>query len=160
MKLYKMRYLIIAFLLGLACLQAQDDYPKLYLNGYVKQLQSGNFFNEAFPDLRQGKLVDTFLLDNFLHHRLNVDWQLGGGWSVQGGLRTRFFYGEVVKANPLYAEQIDQGSNDWLKASSIWLDNNSLVGHSVIDRLYGEYTQDAWEIRLGRQRVNWGISTI
>jgi hypothetical protein len=156
-----MRFLLIVLLLTTGTwLRAQDGSPKLYLDGYVKQLQSGNFFNEAFPDLQQGKLVDTFLLDNFLHHRLNADWQLGGGWSVQAGLRTRFFYGEVVKASPFYAAQIDGESNDWLDLSSVWLDRSSLVGHSVIDRLYGEYTKEAWEIRVGRQRVNWGMSTI
>jgi hypothetical protein len=30
----------------------------------------------------------------------------------------------------------------------------------MLDRLYFEYVKNNWEIRLGRQRVNWGINTV
>ncbi len=152
--------LLIAFLCLFSQVEAQDGGSKLYLNGYVKNLQGMYFFNDAYPDLQTFDLVDTFLQDNFFHHRLNADWVLGDHFSIKGGLRTRMFFGDFVRASPAYADQVDGGSNDWLDLSVVWLDNNSFVGHSVLDRFYGEYAKGSWEVRLGRQRVNWGISTI
>lgn len=139
--------------------QSEKENPVL-LSGYVKHLQSGYFFNEAFPDLQQGKLVDTFLQDNLIHHRLNGEWLISDHWRLQAGLRTRIFYGDLVRANLTYADQVNDDSNDWLNMSAVWLDQGSFVGHSVLDRLYTEYSKEQWEVRVGRQRVNWGISTI
>lgn len=130
------------------------------VSGYVKQLQSFNFFNASFPAPPTFQGTDTLLLDNFFHHRLNMEWASGEHWRVKAGVRTRLFYGDVVKSNPLYAEQISAGSNDWLDLDVVWLDNNRLIGHTVLDRIYAEYTYGNWETRLGRQRVNWGISTV
>ncbi len=30
----------------------------------------------------------------------------------------------------------------------------------MLDRLYAEYSYEKWEVRLGRQRINWGIGTV
>ncbi|MEZ4988106.1 MAG: hypothetical protein R2795_24270 [Saprospiraceae bacterium] len=153
---------LLLLLLLVSFLPAQETVPpnRLVLSGYVKQLQSGNFFNASFPDLHRGVLVDTFLMDNLLHQRLNGTWIATEKWSIHGGFRTRLFYGEVVKANPIYGQQIDGGSNDWWDLSALWLDNKSIIGHTVVDRLYAEYLHENWEIRAGRQRINWGISTV
>jgi hypothetical protein len=35
-----------------------------------------------------------------------------------------------------------------------------MVLHTIIDRLWVEYHTDQWDARVGRQRINWGISTI
>ncbi len=159
-----MKNLKISLTLILLCviitLQAQEKPQKLYLDGYVKQLQSLYFFNDAYPDLQTLTLVDTALSDNLFHHRLNAEYILNESWSLHGGLRNRLFYGDQTRSNPLYADQIDAGSNDWIDLSTVWLNKNGFVGHSVIDRLYTQYSKDNWEIRAGRQRVNWGISTI
>jgi hypothetical protein len=148
------------FLLAIPRLHAQEAPSAWQLDGYIKQLQSFNFFNESFPAPPTFQGTDTLLLDNFFHHRLNVSWTPVANWQLKAGLRSRFFYGDAVKANPFYAEQISDGSNDWLDLDVVWLDGKQLVGHTVVDRLYGEYSKNEWEVRLGRQRVNWGISTI
>lgn len=157
-----MKRLVLCLVLAILAIGArgQSDTARVALNGYVKNLQSLYFFNGSFPDLRQFKLVDTVLQDNLLHWRLNFNWRMASHLNLNAGLRTRVFYGDLVKATPLYADQIDAGSNDWVDLSTVWLDKRGFVGHSVLDRLYLEYTKDKLEIRLGRQRVNWGISTI
>ncbi|MCB0637411.1 MAG: hypothetical protein KDC54_12370 [Lewinella sp.] len=152
--------ILLLFLLFATIAHAQDTGAKLYLNGYVKNLQSLYFFNEAYPDLQTFELVDTVLQDNFVHQRLNADLTLGEHWTIHGGLRTRIFFGDLVRGTPGYAQQIDGGSNDWLDLSVLWMDQPNFVGHTVLDRIYGQYTNGPWEVRLGRQRVNWGISTI
>jgi hypothetical protein len=44
--------------------------------------------------------------------------------------------------------------------SKLWVDEPGLVIHSVIDRLVVQYATDRWDIRAGRQRINWGVNTI
>lgn len=152
--------LVLVLFCRLFNLQAQESTQKLYLDGYVKQLQSLYFFNDAYPDIQTFSLVDTTLSDNLFHHRLNAEYLINDSWSIKAGLRNRLFYGDQVRSNPFYAQQIDAGSNDWVDLSTIWLNKGGFIGHSTIDRLYTEYVKDSWEIRVGRQRVNWGISTI
>lgn len=128
---------------------SQEEKPKNWaLSGYVKNLQTLLFFE------------DNYLQDNLIHNRLNFRWFINEGLNFKAELRNRFFWGDLVKANPAYAALTDNASNDWLDFSAVILNKNNLVFHSVFDRLYLEYTKNRWEIRLGRQRVNWGISTV
>lgn len=42
--------------------------------------------------------------------------------------------------------------------SLTWLNHKSAVIHSNIDRLWLEYRKLNWNLRAGRQRVNWGLT--
>jgi hypothetical protein len=131
---------------------AEDTAPPVAeFNGYIKNLQTMLFFNLG------GGLDPFYQQLNFFHHRLNSRWRLGEDWRFRADLRTRVFYGDLT---PGYGQLIDQGSNDFLNLSSVFLDRPSWVGHTVLDRLYLEYARGDWEVRLGRQRVNWGINTV
>lgn len=142
-------YLLLGLLLIPYWAFTQNEKPVNWsLTGYVKNLQTVLF------------VEDSYLQDNLIHNRLNFRWFLDDAWTVRADLRSRFFWGDLVKANPFYGDLTDQASNDWLDLSVVPLNDNNLVFHSVLDRLYLEYTKDNWEIRLGRQRVNWGISTV
>lgn len=157
----KAKYLLIILVfIGLSKLQAQDESAKIEINGYVKNLQTLLFFNDAYPDVQQFKLVDTFLQDNLIHNRFNVKWSINEHWNFKADVRTRIFFGDLVRANPNYAQSIDNVNNDYFDLSLVLLDHNSFVMHSMLDRLYVEYYDDDWEVRLGRQRINWGISTV
>jgi hypothetical protein len=140
--------------------QEEEKVRNWSLNGYVKNLQTLLFFNDAYPDLQSLQLVDTFLQDNLLHNRLNFQWYPSDQFTLYAEARNRIFYGDLVKATPEYGRQIDDVNNDYFDLSSVWLDQNGWVGHSMLDRLYLEYAAGNWEVRLGRQRVNWGISTV
>ena len=157
-----MRRLILVFLLLLPFWgRAQEDKPRNWsFNGYVKNMQTLLFFNDAFPDFKQGALVDTFLQDNLIHHRLNFRWQVKDELRLYADLRTRVFYGDLVRATPDYGAAIDDVNNDYFDLSTVLLDEEAWVVHTMIDRLYLEYFKGDWEVRLGRQRINWGISTV
>ena len=143
--------LLFSISLVLYC-NAQDTSPRNWtLNGYIKNLQTGLFINGA---------QDGYLQDNLLHNRLNFRWYPNQHWTFRAELRSRAFFGDLVKAEPDYARFIDNVNNDYLDLSLVLLDRPSWVIHSMLDRLYVEYNKDDWEIRLGRQRVNWGINTI
>jgi len=140
---------------------AQDDEPKKWeLGGYVKNLQTLIFFNEAYPDLQTFQLVDTFLQDNLLHNRLNFKWYPNDKWTLYAEARNRIFFGDLVKSTPNYGDQIDDENNDYFDLSALLINGNSWVVHTMLDRFYLEYVQGNWEVRLGRQRINWGINTV
>lgn len=157
-----MKSIITAALLVICfALKAQDNTTKnYYVSGYLKQMQTLLFFNEAYPDFQQGKLVDTFLQDNLIHSRLNFDWQMNDALRLRADLRTRIFYGDLVRATPDYGGLIDDVNNDYLDLSVVLLNENAWAIHSMLDRLYLEYINNNLEVRLGRQRINWGINTV
>lgn len=125
------------------------------LNGYVKYLTSVYFLQQPSP---------TVLQDNLIHNRLNFSWYPHDNWTVKAALRTRVFFGEFIKLQPnfgqniLRADSLKNGYTDYL--SWTLLDERGGVIHSTLDRIYFQYSKGNWDIKLGRQRVNWGINTI
>lgn len=144
---------LLLLLLTVSLAAQEEEEPRNWtLTGYVKNLQTGLFFNDVPPD--------TYVQDNLIHNRLNFRWYPHQNWRLRADLRTRIFYGDLVRMTPNYGEQVDDVNNDYFDWSAILFEGQSWVGHTMLDRLYLEYAKDDWEIRLGRQRVNWGISTV
>ena len=142
---------IFLVLLPAVLLQAQDDKPKNWLlSGYAKQLQTV-FAIDGF---------DEYLIDNLLHNRLNFKYYPDDHWTFTAELRNRIFYGDLVKLAPNYASQIEEANNDFMDLSWHWVAQDDWVINSTIDRIYVEYTSGKLETRIGRQRINWGISTV
>jgi hypothetical protein len=155
------RFFIIGILiLLLQPLMGQDEPSKWAINGYLKQMQTYLLFNDSYFDLQQSKMVDTFLLDNLFHNRVNIRYYASDKLTLRADIRTRIFYGDLVRQAPDYGALIDNVNNDYLDLSLVLIDGSSLVLHTMLDRLYMEYVSGSWEIRLGRQRINWGINTV
>ncbi len=154
---------LIGSLLGcvafLSFLGAQPTAPKPFsrwaASGYVKSLQSA-FFIEPLPPLFPFEAV---WYDNFIHQRLNLAWYGSERFTFKVEWRNRLFWGDQVRL--LGAQFIALQDNDdfldlsWGKAFA-----NGVAVHSTLDRLYALYLRGPWEVSLGRQRINWGISTI
>lgn len=119
------------------------------INGYLKYL----------PSLRANSEVSDFYFDQLLHNRLNMNWQISESIGFHGALRTRIFQGYTVKNVPFYSDFIAQ--NDHLiNASWLIFKENSFMMHSTSDRFYFNYRKEQWQVRIGRQRINWGINTV
>ena len=131
--------------------QSEEEKPKKYtLTGYVKNLQS-------IYRIKLGTVDPIFAQDNLLHNRLNFKYFFNESWTLKSDLRNRIFYGE----RSLFLANFDEDiGNDFFDLSTNIIDANGLLFHSMIDRLYLEYAKGDWEIRLGRQRINWGINTV
>lgn len=102
----------------------------------------------------------NFLQDNLIHQRLNFRWFAADRLRLTAELRTRAFSGDLVRGTEDYAAQVDNANNDYFDLSVVLLDKPAWVVQSMLDRLYLEYASEKWEVRLGRQRINWGISTV
>jgi len=119
---------------------------KISINGYIKNLNSANFID-----------LDSIYTNNFFHNRVNFKAYPIKKITIGLEVRNRLFYGETIAKNPFFSNQIgyDKGIIDM---SFVVVDKNSFVLHSQIDRAYVNYATDKWDVRIGRQRINWGIN--
>lgn len=146
-----MRHIICVLLfINVSFTYAQEDpAPKWLVNGYVKYLHA--YF--LIPDF------DQQISDQLIHNRVNIKYFPHANWTFKVDFRNRLFYGENVKLTPEFNELVTDVNNDYLDLSVTLSKSKSHVLHSMIDRAYVEYSKDNWEIRLGRQRINWGIQS-
>ncbi len=145
--------LLILSSFGLIAQTAEEEKPKNWaLTGYAKSMQG--LFSTSFPGI--GSSVFT---DNFLHNRLNFKWYPSDNITFRAEMRNRFFFGEFTRLLPGFKDNLKTSGNDVLNMQLLNI-GDEVILHSILDRLYFEYSKDKLEIRLGRQRVNWGINTI
>ncbi|CAM4103513.1 hypothetical protein FLSI110296_14025 [Flavobacterium sinopsychrotolerans] len=151
MKLYSF---ILTSILYFICTTviAQKDSTKtrwIELNGYIKDMQSTYFIQK----------IDSNASMNLIHNRLNFKFIISPKISGRLEIRNRIFYGEQVKLIPNFGKTINE-YNGLLNLSHLWIDEKSFVAHSVIDRMLVQYADEKWDIKIGRQRINWGINNI
>ncbi|MEQ8359017.1 MAG: hypothetical protein RH860_05975 [Cytophagales bacterium] len=139
---------IIFFLFLNGFLFAQSDNSPFTFRGYVKQMSILNFF----PG-------DSLITDNFIHNRLNLQYDLNSKIVARVEMRNRIFYGESVRLNPFYQEMIDVDPG-YLDLSFIWMEHSGAFAHSIFDRAWIGYVDGNFEAKAGRQRINWGMNVV
>lgn len=125
----------------------QDSTSTRYsINGYLTEM--GSAMTES--------VTKEWIIDNQLHNRLNARWfNKTNTLTAAFELRNRLMTGESVKKTPNYASSLalDDG---YVDLSCNIASGNSSVLNTKIDRAYLDYTKNRFELRLGRQRINWG----
>ena len=129
---------------------AQDtlQVKRLQVAGYVKYLQSFTW---------QGNLTEL-VTGSLVHNRINVKWLPTTRITGAIELRNRIFWGEEVASTRGFSSFL-RNRNEAVDLSVNWIDERRMVFHTNIDRLWLEYRAEKWNVRLGRQRINWGIGT-
>lgn len=130
------------------CAQDTLQVKKLQFGGYIKDIQSLDY-QRNFRNLTTGNLI---------HNRVNLKWLPSPQFSGALELRNRLFWGENVRVTPAFATHL-RNANEAFNLSANWINTESLVFNSTIDRLWLEYRREKWNVRAGRQRINWGIGT-
>jgi len=148
---------IISFLLVFVSVFSQETEnkkPKIKLkdifaiNGYVKYLNTTTVASKT-----------NLINDNLLHNRINLKAYVGDFMDIKIEARTRVFYGETVKASPLMAAQISE-DDGLIDMSWLILNNKSIIIHTKIDRASINIYKGKFDIKIGRQRINWGMTNI
>lgn len=134
--------------LGKGALGQDTLKNKLQVKGYVKDLQSLNF---------QEDLTNP-ITGNLIHHRLNVRWHPVKKITAAVEVRNRFFWGEEVAQVPDFSRQLIN-SHEAVDLTWNLLREERMILNTTIDRLWVAYEQKRWNLRIGRQRINWGIGT-
>ncbi|HEY8782454.1 MAG TPA: hypothetical protein VIM16_12600 [Mucilaginibacter sp.] len=157
----KTKYIFILFLFACLALfhnamaqndtakQAKKHAHKFTVNGYLKYLEQISFVRDP-TNLQTNDLI---------HNRLNFHYQPDDHFNFRLEVRNRIYYGELVKNYPGFASLVT-GQNGIFNLSENWVNKNSVLFNSTIDRASAEYIGGKWDITLGRQRINWGINTV
>jgi hypothetical protein len=151
MRPVKIIAVIISFCLSLL-LNAQEEknqVKRVEWRGYIKDLQTASFVNSA----------DSLTSLHLLHNRINFKFGLSEKFSGRVEIRNRIFYGDQLKLVNDITHTIAR-YDGLFDLSKLWVNEKTLVVHSLIDRILLQYSTDKWDIKAGRQRINWGIHTI
>ena len=144
-------FLLALLLIGSTVDGFSQDGKKWSLNGYVKYMQT-DFIATSGNQL-------ALLTDNLIHNRLNFNWYTNKYITTKIEMRNRAFYGEYTKLIPGYGDILERDLG-FFDLSWTLVNNHSFVLHSTIDRAFVNYEREKYNLRLGRQRVNWGLNTV
>lgn len=127
------------------------------VSGYIKDMQGIYSLENPIPISATSNFQTTTF--NQIHNRLNIAYQPITNIRIETGIRNRLMIGPMVKDLAGYSGmfELDNGLVD-LSTNLIEKDNWFL--NTSIDRLFLDYTLDKIQLRLGRQRINWGISLV
>ena len=127
-----------------------SDSIRTQWSGYLKHMHTAIY----------QPTVDEVWLDGLVQNRINFSAaRTNSPWSVYAGLRTRMFYGDYFELDTDRGTSIHDKNNDYLPLSFNAINGDHMLVNSYLDRLYIQWSRNDWEVRLGRQRINWGINT-
>ena len=141
LKFYK-----IFLLLSLSCSFAQSN---IEFNGYLQNMQT----------TWAPKAMQELFLSNSISNRFNFNWYVSQNFKFSTSMRNIFDYGDFVKLIPFYSD-IATADNGYLDLTKKITSGNAYLLYTNIDRLNLSYSVEKLEIQVGRQRVNWGISSV
>ena len=141
--------IIICFFISIH--QRMNSQNPFSLNGYVTEMPSYSWMNFA------GVKMD--FKDNLIHNRLNFSYTPSSNFFLAAEFRNRFICGETMKMIPGYADNLNK-DNGLMDLSFNVVSGNNYVLNVMLDRLWAEYILGSFQIRVGRQRINWGQSMI
>ena len=142
-KVFKPLVILVLFAFSMQ-IHAQEKQKNWSLNGYVKDMQS-ILFTEVDSD---------WMNDNLIHNRLNFKWYVTKSLTLDVEMRNRFMFGDFVKYIPGYAKIVDN-EQGFIDMSGLIFSEKSFLLHSTIDRAWIDYTKGKFQVRIGRQRINW-----
>lgn len=144
--------IILLFVLNITFAQS-----KLALYGYIKDL--GMYYKPTIPLMvSPDKTLDQLIL-NQVHNRLNFRWYISNEFTFAAEARNRIYFGQMVREFPGYEKSIDV-DNGYFDLGSVLISEKGWFLHSMLDRAWLDYTKGNWQIRAGRQRINWGLNLV
>jgi hypothetical protein len=119
------------------------------LKGYIREMPSIQLDNH-FKDPE---------FTNIIHNRLNLRVNYKNDLHFAAGIRNRIFTSELFRDFPPVREYFKQDPG-LVDMSWVWLHEGVWLCHTMADRFYFDYRAGNWQIRAGRQRINWGINLV
>ena len=107
------------------------------------------------PSLMKQSNVDSSLFETLLHNRLNFYWYPSSSVTASVQMRNRLIYGDFVRLGDVYKNTISK-DNGLMDLSFNLFSGDAYLLNSTIDRLWVDFTKKNLDIKIGRQRINWG----
>ena len=148
MRIYFLCFLLFPFSFSFFSQEIKKNKwkEKVELSGFIKYMNTTSVVD-----------LDSLITDNLIHNRIRFKAYLSDKITTVFEMRNRIFYGEATRLNPYLGKQLEK-DNGQVDLSFVSLDRNPLVIHSILDRAYMRYSEDNWELTVGRQRINWGVN--
>jgi len=126
-----------------------QDSTNWSLRGYVKGMYTG----------AESSYSEHFMQTGTLHGRLRFDFNPTERIAFRSDIRNRILKGDAVQMIPYYVDLMndDPGMFD-LNVTDQW--DTDFIWVLNVDRLLMEYRTKSWIFTAGRQRINWGLSTV
>lgn len=138
-------FLLLLFAVS-SSIRAQSSFAQ---QGYLSNISSFTFNSDLIQDIG----IPNNYADQQLQLRLNNKYYYNNHIRLKLDIRNRLFSGYQWQT---FSEQITSKTKDD-NLSFYSIQTGSFALHHHIDRLYFEWEKNKLNIRIGRQRVNWGI---
>ncbi len=142
--------LLLLLLLHLSFDSSGQEVPKMTLNGHLQNLNTVWIPEGSAEWYSMGSI----------YNRLNYNWYMHKNWTFSASARNLVTFGQLIyDTYPLYTDLLisDDGFVDLTGAIAR---DSSYVVYSNIDRLNLQFSKGKFDIRVGRQRINWGINMV
>tara|TARA_Y100001934_G_scaffold261843_1_gene335667 strand:+ start:370 stop:1551 length:1182 start_codon:yes stop_codon:yes gene_type:complete len=148
----------LIFILSLLPLGLWAQESPWQFQGYLKYLGSYSHLNANFypESLRPGLKVDNY--DQLIHNRFDLKYYKGH-WSGALSMRNRLFQGASPAQGDAFMDALETDAG-LVDLSFLYWRSDEVLLHTIFDRAWLQYEFKNGNIRLGRQRINWGINTI
>jgi hypothetical protein len=137
---------------------AQGERSEIFeLDGYLKEMPSMYILQKEVPVSATENMKRTWY--NLVHNRMNFKINVATNLKLNIGMRNRFLAGGLIHTIPQYADvlSVDQGLVD---LSWNIFNKRGAVFNTSFDRVCMDLTLKTVQIKIGRQRVNWGIGLV
>ena len=148
--------ILFSFFLISELAQSQDitnrmeKQNKFSLNGYFQDMPAIDFT----------KGIEAFNFNNTLHNRINMNYSANENFSFVFEIRNRFVSGDMIKNfSPIIVDMLKE-DNGLINASFVPYYGDNWLWHVASDRFFIDWKKDKLQIRVGRQRINWGINMV
>lgn len=134
-------------------LRAEQDpilRKQFHIGGYLKEMPSVGYDN----------LSEEFTFNNILHNRINMRYRPSESLQFSLEFRNRILSGEMVRQHGEILAELMKHDPGLVDASYVPVSNERMLWHFNADRFYADWHRDKWQVRLGRQRINWGINMV
>jgi hypothetical protein len=142
--------ILLLFLLHQSFDSSGQEVPKMTLNGHLQNLNTVWIPEGSSEWYSMGSI----------YNRLNYNWYMHKNWTFSASARNLISYGQLIyDTYPLYTDLLisDDGFVDLTGAIA---KDSSYVVYSNIDRVNLQFSKGKFDIRVGRQRINWGINMV
>lgn len=135
---------LILCLILFSFIQAQDKktFSNCNMNGYLSGMPSMYWYG------------DSSAWQVLLHNHLNFDWYPSDRLTGSLQFRNQLIGGDIIEAADL--ESGFKQENYFLPLTFHQTLGNKYILSLSIDRAWMQYTYNSLEVKVGRQRINWG----
>ena len=130
-------------------LKGQDLTSPWEISGYVKYLSEGDHL----------RIPDTLFTGQLIHQRTMFRYEFNPHWYLRADIRTRIFYGTLYENQTDFGMRL-QHPEAYFRPEMNLTEDRHLTIFTEADRAYAGYRNETWDIRLGKQRINWGTNLI